>query len=444
MTHWRAQAAPLVVAAEMGYGHLRAALPLADALGVPLLLADRAPLAGPQEQAQWDRVRGAYELTSRLSQLPLAGGPLRWALDQLTGIPGRYAEADLTGPTGGLRLVERLARRGLGDGLVTALRESGRPLLTTFYVPALVADRAGLQSDLWCVVTDTDANRVWAPVDAAATRLRYLVPTPDVGRRLRQFGVPPDRIHFTGFPLPHELVGGPSYPALRRNLAGRLVRLDPHRAFRREVGDDVAAFLGPLPAAEEGRPPLLTFAVGGAGAQAELARRFLPSLRPAVVEGRLRLALVAGVRGPARDALLEAVDHARLGAAVGFGIELLHDPDLATYVRRMNELLARTDVLWTKPSELTFYAALGLPIVCAPPVGVHERRNRRWVRESGAGFKQRAPERAGAWLLDLVAEGQLAAAAWSGYVRLPKGGLYRILETVRGRAEAGEAARALG
>ena len=171
-------------------------------------------------------------------------------------------------------------------------------------------------------------------VPAVPVALRYLVPTPDVGRRLRQFGVPPDRIHFTGFPLPHELVGGPSYPALRRNLAGRLVRLDPHRAFRREVGDDVAAFLGPLPAAEEGRPPLLTFAVGGAGAQAELARRFLPSLRPAVVEGRLRLALVA--------------------------------------------------------------------------------------------------------------EGQLAAAAWSGYVRLPKGGLYRILETVRGRAEAGEAARALG
>jgi hypothetical protein len=35
-----------------------------------------------------------------------------------------------------------------------------------------------------------------------------------------------------------------------------------------------------------------------------------------------------------------------------------------------------------------------------------------------------------------VAEGQLAAAAWSGYVRLPKGGLYRIVEAVRGGAAA--------
>lgn len=427
-----APAAPLVVAAEMGYGHLRAALPLAEALGVPLQLADRAPLAGPGERVHWDRVRSAYELTSRLSQLPVAGSPLRWLLDRVTGIPGRYAERDLTAPTGGLRFVERLARRGLGDGLVAALRGGGQPLLTTFYVPALVADRAGLANDLWCVVTDTDANRVWAPADAARTRLRYLVPTPEVGRRLRQFGVPAERITCTGFPLPHELVGGPDYPALKRNLAGRLVRLDPRRAFRGEVGGDLAAFLGPLPAGEEGRPPLLTFAVGGAGAQAELARAFLPSLRPAVLEGRLRLALVAGARADARDALLEALDEARLGGELDHRVELLHEPDLATYVRRMNALLARTDVLWTKPSELTFYAALGLPIVCAPPVGVHERRNRRWVREAGAGVKQRSPERAGAWLLDLVEEGQLAAAAWSGYVRLPKGGLYRIVDAVTG------------
>ena len=433
-----AGAAPLVVAAEMGYGHLRAALPLAEALGVPLQLADRAPLAGPDERALWDRVRGAYELTSRLSQLSLAGGPLRWLLDQVTAIPGRYSERDLTGPNGGLRFVERLARRGLGQGLVAALRESGRPLLTTFYVPALIADRAGLENDLWCVVTDTDANRVWAPADAARTRLRYLVPTQDVRRRLVQFGVPPERITCTGFPLPHELVGGPGYPALKRNLAARLVRLDPQRAFRGEVGGDVAAFLGPLPAGEEGRAPLVTFAVGGAGAQSELARSFLPSLRPALLAGRLRLALVAGTRPAVKARLEGALAAARLEGARGNGVELLFEPEREAYFRGFNRLLAGTDLLWTKPSELTFFAALGLPVICAPPVGVHERRNRRWVRESGAGMKQRDPRFAAEWISDLLADGQLAAAAWAGYVRLPKGGLYRIVELVA--AAAGPAA----
>jgi len=60
---------PLVVAVEMGYGHLRAALSLAEALGEPVLRVDRAPLADTEEQKLWQRVRNAYELTSRLSSL---------------------------------------------------------------------------------------------------------------------------------------------------------------------------------------------------------------------------------------------------------------------------------------------------------------------------------------------------------------------------------------
>ncbi len=426
---------PLVVAAEMGYGHLRAARPIAEIFSVPLLSADRPPLVGPDEQGLWDGVRTSYELTSRLSQLRGVGGPLKLLLDQITAIPALYPARDRSAPSGATLLVDRLVRRGLGRGLVETLRESGRPLVTTYFVPALVADRAHLENPLYCVVTDTDVNRVWAPTMAASTRLRYLVPTRWAARRMVQYGVPASRITFTGFPLPHGLVGGPTYPILRRNLAGRLVRLDPQRAFRSDLGDDIAAFLGPLPPEEEGRPPLVAFAVGGAGAQAELARQFLPSLRTDIEAGRLRLALVAGTRASAREQLEAAVAGARLRGAPG--IELLFEPDLDTYLRRFDELLARTDVLWTKPSELSFFAALGLPLICAPPLGVHERRNRRWVRESGAGVKQRDPASASEWLGDLLTEGQLAAAAWAGYMRLPKGGLYRIVEAVRGEQSPG-------
>ena len=35
---------PVVAAIDMGYGHLRAAAPLADALGVPMLQMDLPPL----------------------------------------------------------------------------------------------------------------------------------------------------------------------------------------------------------------------------------------------------------------------------------------------------------------------------------------------------------------------------------------------------------------
>jgi hypothetical protein len=99
--------------------------------------------------------------------------------------------------------------------------------------------------------------------------------------------------------------------------------------------------------------------------------------------------------------------------------------------------LQDTDILWSKPSELTFYAALGIALVMAPPVGVHEVLNRRWVMERGAGLKQEAPQAAGQWLMDWLEEGLLAGAAWNAFHRLPREGTRRILEltaTVQGLA----------
>jgi hypothetical protein len=420
---------PLVVSVEMGFGHLRAALPLAERLGEEVLHADGPSLAAPEERDLWRRLRRAYELTSRLSQIPLAGAPLQWALDRLTGIPHLHPHRDLSAPTHGARVLERLARRGLGEGLVRELHRTGRPLLTTFFSPAILADRAGIP-DVFCVVTDTDVNRIGAPLEPGRTRIRYLVPTFRAGKRLQDYGVPAERITFTGFPLPHALVGGPDLAVLKRHLARRIVRLDPGGAFRDEHGEELARFLGPLPDGGRAPPPLLSFAVGGAGAQAHLARAFLPRMRRAVEEGRLALALVAGTRPAVQALFQEALKAAGLEGALGRGIELLLEPDLEAYFAAMERLLARTDVLWTKPSELCFYAALGLPLVCAPPVGVHERFNRRWVREAGAGVKQRDPRFAADWLADMLAEGSLAAAAWAGYLRLPKLGLYRILDAV--------------
>ncbi len=432
---------PVVAAIDMGYGHLRAALSLADALGVPMLRADRPPLAPPREERLWTRTREAYEAASRVSQLPLVGAPLRWFLDEVTSIPHLHPWRDLSAPTFGTRALDRLVERGIGAGLLEELVRASRPLLTTFYALAIAADRAGL--DVHCVVTDTDVNRVWAPRDAGRSRIRYLVPTVRAAKRLRQYGVPAERIAFTGFPLPDELVGGPGLAVLQRNLAARLVRLDPHGTFRREHAEELAHFLGALPEVEERRPPLLTFAVGGAGAQAGLARTFLPSMRREIEDGRLRVALVAGVKPAVKERFEEAISAAGLERAVGTRVELLLEEDIERYLRAMNALLARTDVLWTKPSEMTFYAALGLPLVCASPVGAHERLNRRWVRESGAGFKQRDARFAAEWLGDLLGEGALAAAAWAGFTRLPKFGLYRILEAIRPDGED-RPARVLG
>jgi hypothetical protein len=414
----------VLVAIEMGYGHLRAAAPLAERLAQPMLQADRAPLAGPDEQRLWGRARRMYEFTTRASQLPWLGGPLRAAVESLTHIPPLHPRRDLSAPTRGVRALEAFRGRGLGRGMVDALRASGEALLTTFFAPAIIADRAGLER-VFCVVTDSDVNRVWAPLDPARTRIRYLAPSERVVRRLAAYGVPPERITLTGFPLPHELVGGRDRAALEHNLRARLVRLDPERRFRASHARDIAHHLGELPRDEERRPPLVTFAVGGAGAQSGLPRAFLPGFRPLVERGRARLALIAGVR-PEVAAELDAA----VRAAGVRDVEIVHEPDHARYFARMNELLARTDVLWTKPSELSFFAALGLPLVCAPPVGVHERYNQRWIIHAGAGFEQGDARWAAEWIEDFIADGALAAAAWAGYRRLPALGTYEILDAL--------------
>jgi len=139
---------------------------------------------------------------------------------------------------------------------------------------------------------------------------------------------------------------------------------------------------------------------------------------------------VAGVRAEVAATFDRAIARARLDGLRGRGLEVLYAPTHDEYFRRFEVLLADTDLLWTKPSELTFYAALGLPLVFATPIGAHERYNQRWAVESGAGVGERDPRHAAEWLADWLADGTLAGAAWNGYMRLPKRGLYRILETI--------------
>lgn len=417
---------PVVVSIDMGYGHLRAAYPLAKKLKTEVLHADRAPLADEEEQRRWARVRGFWESISRSSQKPGVGGALGAFLDAITSIPRLHPYRDLSARTLGVKSLGRLIQRGLGRGLQAYLQKTGAPLLTTFYAPAIAADQLGWER-VYCVVTDSDINRIWAPLEPRRTRIHYLVPSWRAQRRLQAYGVPAQNIEFTGFPLPDELLGGPELSALRRNLAARMVRLDPDGSFCNSHQYEILHTLGALPNDQKGRPPLLVFAIGGSGAQVGLAERLIPSLKDSILNGRMRLALVAGVRSEIADQLRFWLERNGLAGLLGSSIQLLVESDFPTYYARFNQLLAETDILWTKPSEMTFYAALGIPMILSSPVGVHEWSNRRWAREHGAGLKQRDARFAAGWIDEWLSDGILAGAAWSGFMRLPKDGLYRIV-----------------
>jgi UDP-N-acetylglucosamine:LPS N-acetylglucosamine transferase len=421
-----AAATAAVIAIDMGYGHLRPARTLAQHLGTAVLHADRPPLADVEEQRHWAAIRRFYETTTRASSLRWAGPPFRSLLNIVTDIPPLYPFRDLSSPTLGVKWLERLAKKGLGRSMVAHLQERALDLVTTFYSPAVLADYHGYDR-IFCVVTDSDVNRVWAPIAPRTSKVHYFAPSGRVVRRLRACGMPKEQVELTGFPLPHSLVGS-NDAALRQNLAARLARLDPERIFRQQFAADLEAF-DPIP--EPSGPPHLVFAVGGAGAQAGLPALFLPSLRNLLESGQLRLTLVAGVRPEVARVFETQIAAAGLASERGRTIDILFETELDRYFDSFDALLGTADILWTKPSELVFYAALGLPLLLSDPIGIHESYNLRWVRENGAGFKQRNPLVTGERLLDLLADGLLAGAAWAGYKRLPHRGLYQIVDRLR-------------
>ena len=96
------------------------------------------------------------------------------------------------------------------------------------------------------------------------------------------------------------------------------------------------------------------------------------------------------------------------------------------YFVEFNEILRETDILWTKPSELSFYAALGLPIIISPPIGAQEVFNRKWLLEIGCAFDQEDPKYTHQWLFELLESGRVAEAAWEGFMEAPKMGTYNI------------------
>ncbi len=405
----------VVAAIDMGYGHLRPAAALAGHLGTEVLQMDRPPLGNEKDLRFWESTRELYEPLTRFSQLPGVGAPMRALLNTITAIPEPWPVRDLSAATQGTRWMQRAAREGVGEVLADHLRKTGAPLLTTFYAAAILAELHGAK-DLHCLLTDSDVNRVWAPPDSKSSSILYFAPSERARRRMLTYGVRPERIKLTGYPLPHELVGGRERPVLKANLAARLARLRVSGPLRKRA----EAELGPLPEAKEA--PLLVFAVGGAGAQLPVAKKLVRGVREQIEEGVLRLALVAGRRKEVAGALREALYQNSLDGQV----EVLEDPDVFGYIRRFNQLLARADALWSKPSEMTFFAGLGLPFISAPPVGVHETWNLRWAADRGAGLQQHDPALAGGWLQEWIEDGVLAGAAWAGYERLPQLGLYEI------------------
>ena len=202
--------------------------------------------------------------------------------------------------------------------------------------------------------------------------------------------------------------------------------------IRRKYQKTIEEFLGKhyCETCKANHPLSITFAVGGAGVQRELGAEILKSLRAYIDRGEIRLNLVAGVKNDVYLYYQEVIKKFGLNKKQNGHVTILYADNKPEYFTKFNQLLLETDILWTKPSELSFYAGLGLPIIMAPTIGSQEEFNKEWLTSIGAGVMQQNPRYTNEWLFDWLKSGWLAEAAMQGFLDAPRNGVYHIEEIV--------------
>lgn len=416
-----------VVTVDMGYGHQRAAYPLHYLASGGIITANNYPGIPKRDRDIWYGSRRFYEFISRFKKIPFFGEKAFELFDRLQAIPSFYPRRDLSRSNLQLKNIYLLFKKfNWGKHLIAKLARKPYPYFTTFFSTAMMAEYFNYPGEIYCLATDTDISRTWVPPEPQKSRIIFLAPNRRVEERLKLYGVRPERIFLSGFPLPEENVGK-DLKIVKADLGRRLAQLDPEKIYIGQYHKTIEHQLGRNNFKKNPTRPLtITFAVGGAGAQRELGETVIKSLKKEILADKIRVNLVAGVNWSVAVFFKSAARRAGLGRTLGRGVKVLFDSDKYKYFVKFSHLLRNSDILWTKPSELSFYCALGIPIIIAPPIGSQEIFNQKWLEAIGAGMDQEDPCYTGEWLGDWLKSGWLAEAAMQGFLEAPKFGTYNI------------------
>ena len=426
-----------VISVLMGLGHMRAAYPLRDISADGILIYGSRRNTPPREYRIWKKIRHIYYLVSRIGNIPVIGKYLLAPMLALQRIDPYYPVKDRSKANMAVKYLNLLIKRkGLCAALQQRITDKTTHLVHTFYATAIAMDNevneGGFQEN-YLLICDADFNRVWVPGNPHTSRIKYLAPCTQVKKRLLSYGVREENIFLTGFPLPKENLGSKeNLEILKEDLWKRLLRLDPTDKFFSFHRQSVFYWLNKraMPKHRENHFTL-TFAVGGSGAQVDMIGKMLKSLQDKIRAKKITLYLSAGIQKPVFEQILGYINALQLSSYIDRGITIVFDTDIYQYMEKFNRVLRVTDVLWTKPSELSFYCGLGIPILIAPPIGTHEELNKRWLREIHAGLTPPGElEYTHEWLFDLRENGRLAEAAWDGFLKARKLGTYQIEELV--------------
>jgi hypothetical protein len=417
-----------IISVNMGYGHDRAAFALKSfAYGKIITANDYAGIPA-EDKKLWTQGRNFYETISRAKSIPWIGPKIFKTYDEIQSIKPFYPRRDQSRPNVQVKQMYYLMKhKNFGRHLVETLSHRHLPIISTFFFPAFAAEYYGYPGEIYCVATDNDISRAWVSLDPKKSRIKYFAPNGRVVERLQLYGVPKKNIFLTGFPLPKELVDKPHSKQFDKDLHRRLCILDPKGIFHRRYEGILRNRFGVVCDIKQKQvAPVLTFAVGGAGAQSELGITILESLARNIARGDISLHLIAGTHKEAKNAFIKKIGQLRLKKYMNKNLHVMYNSDRGEYFKEFTNHLRQTDILWTKPSELSFYTGAGIPIIMSPSIGSQEDFNAEWLRVVGGGVPQQDPRYVNEWLFDWIDSGGLARMAWSGYAEAPTHGAYRI------------------
>jgi len=421
-----------IISVDMGYGHQRTAHPLKDfAPGKKVINANNYLGIPLSDKKIWKSARNFYEFVSRFKRIPLIGELSFYLFDKIQQIPAFYPKRNLSKPTFGLKNIFSLIKSGWGKNLIEKLKaknlefKTDLPIITTFFTPAFMAEEFNYKGEIYCVICDADISRTWVSLNPQKSRIKYLVPNEWVFNRLKLYGVKEENIFLTGYPLPLNNIGSEKMEVLKNDLKYRLLNLDPKKEYFKKYKILIKSILGELPS-KANHPLTIMFSVGGAGAQKEIGVKIVSSLREKIKKGEVRVILSVGIRKEIEKYFLSYISYLKIKD----GVEVLFFEDIQDYFEKFNQKLRTTDILWTKPSELSFYTGLGLPIIISPPVGSQEDFNKKWLLSLGSGTLQENPNFTVQWLFDYLFSGRLAEASMQGFMEAEKLGVYNVKKIV--------------
>ena len=421
-----------VISINMGYGHQRTAYALRDlAMRKKIINANDYNGIPSGDKLIWESSRKFYEFISRFKKAPIIGNLVFSLFDKTQKINNFYPKKDESACGFNHRSTYSLFEKNWGKHLIKKLSSKDkRPFVSTFFTPAFMAEELKYTGNVYCVVCDADISRSWAPLNPRKSRIKYFAPNKRVIDRLRSYGIKKDNIFLTGYPLPMENIGIKK-EILIEDVKQRIINLDPLGNYRKNYGGLINEKLGDLPD-KAGHPLTIMFAVGGAGAQKEIGVEVLKQLRDNVVNKEIKIILVAGTKPKIKEYFEDEVEKLKISEFIKSTklIEIIYEESFEEYFNSFNKALRKTDILWTKPSELSFYTALGLPMIIAPTIGSQEEFNRSWLLRSGFGIEQENINCVRDWLFDLLKDGQLAEMVMEGFIEGEQMGVLKIKEII--------------